>query len=164
VSRRSPGRAGKGWNRLATALVVLAFAVAVADRWDDLPSLGDATTGGAPAALGEDGAAAIADAFRTGRSDLIVEASGIVRKVLRDDREGSRHQRIIVELADRRTLLIAHNIDLAPRVDSIRRGDAIRFRGEYEWNDKGGVLHWTHRDPAGRHPGGWIEHDGRRYE
>ena len=98
------------------------------------------------------------------RSGDQVRASGIVSRVLSDDNEGSRHQRFIVRLSSGRTLLIAHNIDLAPRVRSLSVGDTVSFYGEYEWNDRGGVIHWTHHDPRGSHIGGWIEHKGRRYE
>ena len=84
--------------------------------------------------------------------------------VLADDNEGSRHQRLIVELASGHTLLIAHNIDLAPRVAGVRSGDTLIFRGEYEWNQQGGVIHWTHHDPQGRHPDGWLRHRGRTYQ
>ena len=103
-------------------------------------------------------------AFEARTSNVQVEGEGVVSKILKDDNEGSRHQRFILTLASGRTLLVAHNIDLAPRVDGLTDGDRVRFYGEYEWNSKGGVLHWTHHDPSGRHVGGWLEHRGRRYE
>jgi hypothetical protein len=40
----------------------------------------------------------------------------------------------------------------------------IQFYGEYEWNNKGGVVHWTHRDPNGHHVGGWLKHNGSTYQ
>ena len=63
-----------------------------------------------------------------------------------------------------RTLLIAHNIDIVPRIDNLRVGDRVTFNGVYEWNDKGGVVHWTHRDPSGNHATGWLKHKGKTYE
>ena len=107
---------------------------------------------------------ALADAFAARRSDVQVEGLGVVHRVLADDNDGSRHQRFILRLASGRTLLVAHNIDLAPRLERLARGDTVRFNGEYEWNAAGGVLHWTHKDPAGRHIAGWLEHDGRRVQ
>lgn len=106
----------------------------------------------------------LARAFENQQGNVQVRAQGIVRKVLPDDNQGSRHQRFLVRLSSGQTLLIAHNIDLAPRIESLREGDSVAFYGEYEWNNKGGVIHWTHRDPQGRHPDGWLEHNGRRYE
>lgn len=98
------------------------------------------------------------------RSGQQVRASAEVTRILSDDNQGSRHQRFIVRLESGRTLLIAHNIDLAPRVAGLRVGDTVSFNGQYEWNEQGGVIHWTHRDPSGHHVHGWIEHRGRRYE
>ncbi|MFT4562024.1 MAG: hypothetical protein ACI9BW_001767 [Gammaproteobacteria bacterium] len=94
----------------------------------------------------------------------MLDGTGVVEKLLSDDNEGSRHQRFIVKLSDGRTLLIAHNIDLAPRIDRLKRGDQVQFRGQYETNERGGVVHWTHADPRGDHPAGWLEHEGRRYQ
>lgn len=93
-----------------------------------------------------------------------VQGGGEVVHILPDGNDGSRHQRFIVRLDSGRTSLIAHNIDLAPRVASLRKGDKVFFNGEYEWNDKGGVIHWTHRDPRRQHQAGWIEHKGKRYQ
>jgi hypothetical protein len=110
------------------------------------------------------GDAAIEHAFASRISNLRVAGQGTVMKVLADDTNGSRHQRFIVRLNSGRTLLLSHNIDLAPRVAALRAGDTVAFEGEYEWNPKGGVIHWTHRDPQGRHASGWIRHDDRTYQ
>jgi hypothetical protein len=120
---------------------------------------GEHETSGVRDAAGDE---AIAEAFARRRSGVWLESSGMVESLLSDDRQGSRHQRFIVRLRTGQTLLIAHNIDLAPRVP-IREGDRVGFRGEYEWNDRGGIIHWTHDDPQGRHAGGWIQHEGQTY-
>jgi hypothetical protein len=107
---------------------------------------------------------ALARAFRDHRSDVAVRGEGVVERILPDDEEGSRHQRFILRVSGGQTVLVSHNIDVASRVDGLRTGDRVAFAGEYVWNDRGGVVHWTHHDPAGRHPGGWLEVRGRRYE
>ncbi len=107
---------------------------------------------------------ALAAAFENHRSDVQVQGSGRVSRVLPDDNKGSRHQRFIVQLASGQTVLVAHNIDLAPRVTSIKAGDPVEFNGEYEWNERGGVIHWTHHDPQGVHEAGWIRHAGQTYQ
>ena len=91
---------------------------------------------------------------------------GTVIKVLKDDNEGSRHQKFLVKIDNypNITVLIAHNIDLAPRIEGIQAKNPIRFYGEYIYNDKGGVVHWTHRDPASRHQDGWLEYKGEQYQ
>ncbi|MEW8625334.1 MAG: DUF3465 domain-containing protein [Candidatus Thiodiazotropha sp.] len=106
----------------------------------------------------------IEQAFRNRATDLQLTLEGRVKSVLADDREGSRHQRFIINVESGRTLLVAHNIDLAPRVKNLKAGDRVQIHGVYEWNEKGGVVHWTHHDPQGRHEGGWIRHQGRTYQ
>ncbi len=104
------------------------------------------------------------DLFERRQSNQLIDGVAVVKQLLADDNRGSRHQRFIVETASGLTVLIAHNIDLAPRIDDLRVGETIAFRGEYEWNEKGGVVHWTHRDPARRHRDGWLQWRDKRYE
>ncbi|MCC7495749.1 MAG: DUF3465 domain-containing protein [Fimbriimonadaceae bacterium] len=105
--------------------------------------------------------ALLAAAFAQRRSNLKVTGRGVVTRLLADDRDGDRHQRFILRLTTGQTLLVAHNIDLAPRLEGLRVGDVVEFCGEYEWNAQGGVIHWTHHDPAGRHAAGWLRSGGR---
>ena len=91
-----------------------------------------------------------------------LEVRGFVRRLLSDDNDGSRHQRFIIDIGDRRTLLIAHNIDLASRIP-LGMGDRVQVRGMYEWNDLGGLFHWTHHDPHGAEEGGWVKYRRKKY-
>lgn len=103
-------------------------------------------------------------AFSARHSNVRIESEGIVERILADDHDGSRHQRFILRGPSGITVLVAHNIDLAPRVMGLEPGASIRFNGEYEWNERGGVIHWTHRAPRDDHAHGWLEYRGRRYE
>ena len=122
----------------------------------------------APSSVSEQGDsksdAIVANAFSNHESNLQVSGQGVVTRILPDDNSGSRHQKFIIRLSTGQTLLVAHNIDLAPRISSLREGDTVRFYGEYEWNEKGGVIHWTHQDPDGSHVAGWLQHQGRHYQ
>ena len=109
------------------------------------------------------GSNAVEQAFAAQRSGLWLETSGRVSRVLRDDKEGARHQKFILELDGGHSVLVAHNIDLARRIPA-REGLSLSVRGRYEWNERGGVIHWTHHDPDGREQGGWIEVGDVRYE
>ena len=103
-------------------------------------------------------------AFEQRARNLWVEGHGEVKRILSDDNDGSRHQRFILQLNSGQTLLIAHNIDVAPRVEGLQSGDKIHFRGIYEWNPQGGVVHWSHHDPKGKQSGGWVKHRGKTYQ
>ena len=107
---------------------------------------------------------ALTSAFENRKSDVQVSGSGVVIRILSDDTNGSRHQKFILKLSSGQTLLISHNIDLAPRIQSLQKGDTVNFYGEYEWNSKGGVVHWTHHDPKGHHIDGWLKHNGSTYQ
>ncbi|HAS64230.1 MAG TPA: hypothetical protein DCS35_17690 [Vibrio sp.] len=108
--------------------------------------------------------AALKQAFENQQSDLQIRGSGTVIRLLPDDNHGSRHQKFIIKLSNKQTLLVSHNIDLAPRISNLSNGDFVEFYGEYEWNRKGGVIHWTHKDPRNKHAHGWLKHQGRTYD
>jgi hypothetical protein len=102
------------------------------------------------------------EAFKTRKSKLWLEVSGVVSKTLRDDTQGDQHQKFVLRLVNGHTVLVAHNFDLAPRVP-LSKGDRVNIRGRYEWSKQGGVLHWTHRDPRNHIQGGWIQYEGKKY-
>jgi hypothetical protein len=58
---------------------------------------------------------------------------------------------------------VIDNVKLAPRVP-LQPGDAVEIRGEMVHDPgKEPIVHWTHADPAGKHPGGFIRFQGRTY-
>ncbi|WP_029147586.1 DUF3465 domain-containing protein [Methylophilus sp. 5] len=108
-------------------------------------------------------AIAVQQAFAQKQSHVWLEGRGVVKKLLPDDNKGARHQRFLVSVSAEQTLLFAHNIDLAPRVENLNVGDEVTFKGEYIYNPKGGIMHWTHHDPQGRQSG-WITHQHHTYQ
>ena len=102
--------------------------------------------------------------YQAPQSGVQMGGEGVVVRVLADDNDGSRHQRFILRLASGQTLLIAHNIDIANRIEALSSGDRVEFYGQYESNPEGGVIHWTHHDPDGNHVAGWLKHNGMVYQ
>ena len=147
-------------KRLLLPLIILAAAYVWQYASDDRPNV-DRQPGRDESALRQD---AIAGEFDDRHSGSQVTGDGVVTRILADDHDGSRHQRFILRLDSGQTLLIAHNIDLAPRIESLHEGDAVSFHGVYEWNDRGGLIHWTHHDPQGQQTPGWLRHNDRIYE
>lgn len=187
-----PGRPGSGKRPSLAATIgsiVLLVALALAAQQGWLPAgTGPAKSGSptatAPAssagattnaktstqAASDTGAVTVAQLFREQRSDTFVETRGRVERLLDDDREtadgSDMHQRFLVRTDDGVTVLIAHNITVGARVPA-KVGDRVSLRGEYEWSDRGGTIHFTHKpkfSTRDREQRGWIEHDGRRYE
>ena len=117
-----------------------------------------------PPSPSSSGDRAAARAFRDKTSGVRLTGSGVVTKSLSDDASGSRHQRFILRLASGQTLLVAHNIDIAPRLAALQPGDTVGFNGVYEWNMQGGTVHWTHHDPSGKHPAGWLKYGGSTFQ
>ena len=144
---------------LSAVSVLVVVAVAVYLQRSDRP---DAVAGAAPASNASTDKS-LSAAARDHAEGLEVNVHGRVTRLLSDDTKGARHQRFLIRTGENLSILVVHNIDLAPRVP-VRQGDSVALRGEYVWNDRGGMVHWTHHDPDRRHQAGWIELGGRRYD
>jgi hypothetical protein len=93
-----------------------------------------------------------------------MNATGIVIKIFSDDLKGSKHQRFTLRLNNQKTVLVIHNIDIAPKIYNLNIGDKVEFLGTYQWNRLGGMVHWTHHDPHKKHASGWLKHAGKLYQ
>jgi hypothetical protein len=109
--------------------------------------------------------AAVERAYAEKRSNVEVTAQGAVTSVLADDSGPSGvHQRFIIRLAgSTQTVLVDNNVTIGQRAP-VLPGNGVSVHGEYVWNDQGGLIHFTHHDPAHTHEGGWIEVGGVRYQ
>ncbi len=113
---------------------------------------------------GKDFVKILQDAYDNQLSDIQIQGEGVVTRLLTDDLEGVRHQKFILRISPRQTILIAHNIDIADRVPGLQIDRTVEFKGEYEWSVEGGVIHWTHHDPGGYHTDGWLKYAGQTYQ
>src|SRR5579883_2992874 len=63
-------------------------------------------------------------AQKSNLKDVHVTCTAIVRKILPDDRVTSPHERFLLELSNGSTVLVAHNISLAPYI-LLHEGDRV---------------------------------------
>jgi hypothetical protein len=123
--------------------------------------------GCAGGASGDAANAAVYDAWRSGRSHVEVTASGSVARVL-GERAGPSglHEGFLVHLrgADGHglTVRVEDNVDVTGHIP-LRTGDDVVVRGEYIYDTRGGLIHYTHHDPRGHHSSGYVRVNGRLY-
>jgi hypothetical protein len=108
---------------------------------------------------------AVCAAYSAGRSHVEVVADGSVKRIL-GIQPGvvSPHEGFLMELGAgcRLVVRVEANTDFTGPI-ALVPGERVVVKGEYEYYPLGGVIHWTHRDPRGRHEGGYIEARGRTY-
>jgi hypothetical protein len=107
--------------------------------------------------------AQLVKAVQSQKRTHFVRGGGLtVVKILPDDRQGSPHQLFLVKTSSNQIIKIVSNLDLCEKVPVVV-GSIISAGGEFIWTDRGGLLHWTHHDPRGRRPHGFIEFNGKVY-
>jgi len=111
---------------------------------------------------GEDDHDLIVQAYDGRTSNIIVETEARVVLLLPDIEDLGKFQEFKIELENGHVLRVLHDLDESNRVP-LAVSSKIRLRGEYDWSVDGGVIHWTHDDPAGQREGGWIDYLGQRY-
>jgi len=79
----------------------------------------------------------------------------------RSTRSGMHEGFLFTAAGSPSNVLVEDNTDITGPIP-LHRGQTISLLGQYECSD--GVIHWTHRDPAGRHVSGYIEANGQRYQ
>lgn len=109
--------------------------------------------------------AAVCAAYSAGRSGVEVVADGTVTRVL-GVQQGrvSPHEGFLFRLASVCSVVVRveANTDFTGPIP-LTTGERVVVKGEYEYYSRGGVIHWTHRDPRGRHENGYIEAGGHSY-
>jgi hypothetical protein len=132
-----------------------------------LPGVCSIVLGCTHTASGPDPNGAVYEAWRSQQSHVEVEASGSVARVL-GTREGpsGAHEGFLLHLRGSAgrglTVKVEDNVDITGPIP-IEPGDDVELRGEYIYNELGGLIHYTHHDPSGRHPGGYIRVGGKTY-
>ncbi|MFZ3229727.1 MAG: DUF3465 domain-containing protein [Pseudobdellovibrio sp.] len=106
--------------------------------------------------------AALIQAVTSHKQVSFVKAEGlVVSGLLKDDTNGSPHQKFNVKLTSGQVIMIVSNLDMCEKIP-VQVGDVVGAGGQFIPTGKsGGLLHWTHKDPKKIRPDGFIELGGR---
>lgn len=104
--------------------------------------------------------------YASGSGGVEVIAQGTVLGIL-GTRGGpsGEHEGFLLKLNEQCDLLlrVETNVDITGPVP-LQTGEVVTVKGQFEDDPEGGVIHWTHHDPSGRHVSGYVEADGKIYE
>jgi hypothetical protein len=109
--------------------------------------------------------AAVCAAFSAQRSGVEVVARGRVTRVLGVQAgRSSPHEGFLLRLDSGCALVVRVevNTDFTGTIP-LSIGSVVLVEGDYEYYSRGGVIHWTHRDPRGRHENGYVDVNGTMY-
>ena len=113
---------------------------------------------------GPNDAALCAD-IASGSSGAEVIADGTVAQLLGTSSGASgEHEGFVLRLgsACRATLRVETNVSFTGPIP-LRTGESVVVKGEYDRDPDGDVIHFTHRELRGHHPGGYVEAGGTYY-
>jgi len=109
--------------------------------------------------------AAVCAAFSAQRSGVEVVAQGSVTHVLGVQAgRSSPHEGFLLRLDSGCAIVVRVevNTDFTGTIP-LSIGQRVLVKGDYEYYSRGGVIHWTHRDPRGRHENGYVDVNGTMY-
>jgi hypothetical protein len=108
---------------------------------------------------------AVCAAFSAQRSGVEVVAQGSVTHVLGVQAgRSSPHEGFLLRLDSGCAIVVRVevNTDFTGTIP-LSIGQRVLVKGDYEYYSRGGVIHWTHRDPRGRHENGYVDVNGTMY-
>ena len=109
------------------------------------------------------GAHVVEKAFYDRKSNLMVEVSGEILRVMDQVRNNPRHQEFQMRLPTGQLLMVVHKNNIGEWMP-LQPRDQVRIRGEYLWSEMGGLVRNTEKDSSMDRRHGWIEHEGERYD
>jgi len=105
----------------------------------------------------------IIESFEQGRTGIWVSAEAPVVQLLGDEDISGRRQRFTIRPEENVVVQVRHSLDDSTRVP-VEPGDVVRVQGYYQWDARGGFISRTFSDPDQPGGGGWVEHEGQRYD
>lgn len=109
------------------------------------------------------GAAVVEKAFYDKQSDLMVEVTGEVIRVIDQAKNNPKHQEFQMRLPTGQLLLVVHRNDSNEWIP-LAANDMVVVRGRYLWSEMGGIIRDTQRDSSMERMHGWVKHKGERYD
>jgi hypothetical protein len=110
--------------------------------------------------------AQVCSLYASGSSGVEVIAQGTVLGVLgTNEGPSGEHEGFLLGLKQDCDLMlrVETNVDITGPVP-VQDGQVVTVKGQFEDDAEGGVIHWTHHDPSGRHVAGYVEIAGKLYQ